>query len=96
MSEAPQSSNQGALVLFGVGLLSVFFGLILLVERFTVASLFFGVTFPITTFDELKVSFIECGAIFAITQGVLLFAAGLFLVVRNGAGRSVVAGTASR
>ncbi len=96
MSEAPQSSNHSALVLFGVGLLSIFFGLILLVERFTVASLVFGMDFPVTALDELRVSFIECGACFAIAQGVLLFAASFFLVSRNGASRGVIAGPASR
>ena len=96
MSETPQSSSHGALVLFGVGLLSLFFGLILLVERFTVASLVFGLTLPMTILDELKVSFVECGAFFAIAQGVVLFVAGLFLVTRSGASREVIAGPVSR
>ncbi len=96
MSETSQSSKHGALVLFGVGSLSIFFGLALLIERFTVAALFFGMRFPITNLDELKVAFIECGAVFVIAQGVLLLAAGLFLVTRGGASREVIAGPVSR
>ncbi|MFL6236475.1 MAG: hypothetical protein ACJ76N_25315 [Thermoanaerobaculia bacterium] len=96
MSETSQSSNHGPLVLFGVGLLSVLFGLLLFVERYAAASLLFGRIFPVTGFEELKVVFVECGAIFSIAQGVLLFAAGLFVITRNGGSREVVAGPASR
>jgi len=67
MSETPQSSNPATLVFFGVGLLSALFGILLIVERLTFASLFFG-----TDLDELKVTFVECGGIFVITQGVVL------------------------
>jgi hypothetical protein len=91
MFETSQPSKHATLILFSAGLLSILFGLALIVERFTFASLFFGMGFPNANLDELKVTFIECGGIFAITQGAILFAAGLFLAARNGAGREVVA-----
>lgn len=96
MSETPQSSNHNPSILFGVGVLSIFFGLVLLVERLTVASLVFGKDFPVTSLDELKILFVDCGAVFVIAQGVLLLLVGLFLVARSGGGREVAAGPVSR
>jgi hypothetical protein len=86
MSEFRQSYNFGTMLLLGIGLMSLFFGLALLMERETVTSLFFGAAsspdLGAANVERLKILYVDCGAILAMAQGTILFVVGLFRLAR--------------
>jgi hypothetical protein len=87
MSEVRQSYIFGTMLLLGIGLLSLFGGLVLLSERATVSALLFGASpslgVPATGVDLLKSLYVDSGAVIAMAQGAILFVVGLFRLART-------------
>jgi hypothetical protein len=87
MSVLQQSSKHGALILLGIGLISLFCGLVVLTQRETVTALFFGtgpsLDLAATNIERLKILYVDCGAVIAMAQGTILFVVGLFRLART-------------
>jgi hypothetical protein len=88
MTEAQRQQSSSGTILLVIGALCILSGLFLFSQRADLAEFFLGAQFllgvPATSTDALKVLLAAIGTGILVLKGVVILAAGVFVLSRNG------------